>query len=92
MLQASLHILFYFDSCSVEDIDALTMWPTVELFLLESLSYCLLLKKQQMIKPHHKNKWNKKWLLRRSIHSHVDLIKDLREDLEDWRSYLRLMK
>lgn len=66
------------------------MWPTEEVFLTEALFYCLLIKKQETNKRHHRCKWSKKWFLRRSIHSHVNLIEDLREDPEDWRGYLRM--
>lgn len=67
------------------------MSRTEEVFLMKALLYCLLIKKQQRNKQRRcRSRWSKTWLLRRNIHSHVNLIEDLREDPEDWRSYLRM--
>lgn len=68
-----------------------TMRSTAEVFLTKALLYCLLIRKKQTNKQRRcRSKWSKKWLLRRNIHSHVNLIEDLREDPEDWRGYLRM--
>lgn len=37
-----------------------------------------------------RTKWTKKWLLNRKINSHINLLKDLRDDPNDWRNYLRM--
>jgi hypothetical protein len=40
--------------------------------------YCLLVKRKA--NKRSRSKWCKKWLLRRKAHSHLNLMKDLRED------------
>lgn len=63
------------------------MWPE-HLFLLQVFLYCLLVKRKGIKRS--RSKWCKKWLLRRNVHSHINLMKDLREDPNDWRNYLRM--
>ena len=59
-----------------------------DLFLLQVFYYCLLIKKKR--NKRRRTKWCKKWLLKRRIHSHINLINDLKEDPNDWRNYLRM--
>ena len=71
-----------------EEVVISTMWPSEDFFLLQVFIYCLLVKRKR--NKRSRSKWCKKWLLKRKTHSHINLMKDLREDPDDWRNYLRM--
>lgn len=37
-----------------------------------------------------RTQWCKKWLRKRNIHSHINLMEDLRETPDDWCNYMRM--
>lgn len=51
-----------------------------------------------LVRVHHllrkkkvnKRKWSRKWLLKRGQYSHINLLKELSTESNDWRNYLRM--
>lgn len=64
-----------------------------EEFYLLVVAYAYLKKKQlhfNLKKRKPKTKWVKEWLLKRNQFSHINLLEELRLEVDDWRNYLRM--
>jgi hypothetical protein len=59
-----------------------------QVLLLAIISLCLVkLNRKKVI---HRSRWSTRWLRKRGRFSHVNLLRELRYEPEDWRKYLRM--
>ena len=49
---------------------------------------CLATKAKKLRRP--RRKWNRKWLLKKREFSHINLLRELQNEPNDWRNYLRM--
>lgn len=62
-----------------------------EILLWSIFAVCLIRKRQiKRLKYKQRSRWSRAWLLKRHRFSHVQLLKELRSEPEDWRNYLRM--
>lgn len=59
-----------------------------EVVLLSLYIGCLVRKVKKSRKP--RTQWSREWLLKRKDFSHVKLLKELQNEPNDWRNYLRM--
>lgn len=70
------------------DIDPKIAFAMEEVVLLSLYIGCLAKKMEKSRKP--RTKWSREWLLKKREFSHVKLLKELRNEPNDWRNYLRM--
>ncbi|CAI6376995.1 unnamed protein product [Macrosiphum euphorbiae] len=59
-----------------------------EVLLWSLYLVCLAKKTKQSRRP--RRKWSRKWLLKKREFSHINLLRELRNEPNDWRNYLRM--
>lgn len=62
-----------------------------EVLLWSIFAMCIVKKKRlEHLRSTRRSKWSRKWLLKRQHFSHIKLLRELRDERNDWRNYLRM--
>ena len=61
-----------------------------EVLLWSALTCCIVEKKRLERLKTRRSRWSRKWLLKRHNFSHIKLLRELRDEPNDWRNYLRM--